>query len=116
MLVFNIEPKSTVAGEPYYTLRYYLPSFEYERCFNIVWPECVYPDHSLFTIVNNVQPDMPSYEEFTITDSTGNIVPCIAQGFHNHYDILVFIYPKAKKKPGTQIVFRTANSVTGSCV
>jgi hypothetical protein len=105
MLVFNLEPKSTISGEPYYTLRYYLPSSDYESRFNVPWPHWISPGHWLFTVVNNVQPDMPSYEEFTITDLAGNVVPCIAQGFHNHYDILVFIYPKPKKTPKTQVIF-----------
>ncbi len=105
MLVFNLEPKSTVSGEPYYTLRYCLPSLEYERRFNIMWPERVCPDDRLFTVVNNAQPDMPSCEEFTLTDSTGNVVPCIVQGFHNYYDILIFIYPKPSKRPRSQVVF-----------
>lgn len=105
MLVFNLEPKSTVAGEPYYTLRYYLPSSEYEKCFNSMWPDCIYPDQKPFIVINNAQPDNPSYDEFTLTDLAGNVVPCIAQGFHNHYDILVFIYPESKKKPKSRVVF-----------
>lgn len=107
MLVFNVEPKSTAAGEPYYTVRYYLPSLEYEKRFNTTWPEYVYPDQKCFTVVNTAQPNIPSYDEFNLTDSAGNIVPCIAQGFHNHYDILVFIYPKPKKRSKARVILDT---------
>jgi hypothetical protein len=114
MLVFNETAEITSAGEPYYTLRYYLPSPKYEERFDHMWPEYVYPDERLFTVVNNAQPDKPSCEELALTDSSGNAVPCTAQGFHNHYDILVLIYPKPKKKPGTQVVFKTANNRNAS--
>ena len=108
MLVFKLKPKSTVAGEPYYTLRYYLPSPEYEARFEMIWSESVCPDDMLFTVVNSAQPNMPSYDEVTLTDSAGNPVSCIVQGFHNHYDILVFIYPKPKKTPDTRVIFGVA--------
>lgn len=111
MLVFNAEPKITTAGEPYYTLRYYLPSPGYEGRFNIMWSDIVDPTQWLFNIVNNAQPGKPSYDECTLTDCSGNIMPYVAQGFHNRYDILIFIYPKPKKTSKPQVIFRMANEV-----
>ena len=105
MLVFNAQPKITSLGEPFYTLRYYLPSVAFERQFNILWPDALHPDHWMFHIVNGAKPRKPSFEERDLRDSYGSVIPVVAQGFHNTYEILTFVYRRPKRTPKTRVIF-----------
>lgn len=109
MAVFNPEPGVTTAGEPYYLLRYYLCSPGYDGRFSIMWHDTLCPGGWLFNIVNNAQPNKPSYDEPSLVDYSGNAVPHIVHGFHNRYDILVFIHPKPKKTSKRQAIFHMTN-------
>ena len=112
MLVFDRTADVTGNGEPYYILRYYLPSSQFESRFESAWSERLYPDDKLFSIVNNALPNQPSADEIVLTDLSGNRVVCIAQGFHNRYDILILVFPKPTTQPRRRVVFKITTDGT----
>jgi hypothetical protein len=114
MLVFNPIADVTISGEPYYTLRYYLPSPRFESRFESSWPERLYPDDKLFSIVNSARPNQPSCDEIVLADLSGNRVVCVAQGFHNHYDILILVFPKPSTQPRKRLLFNITTDRTNA--